>query len=574
MVSHLGQLLALKRLRNHISVSSGMILCYLLPLVIVGAVMLLAAPLKDSSRLQPTDAFFFAMAAVTGSSLATQKMSDLTTFQTLTLMFLMLLGGRVFVLALELAYTRKFRLYESKNMIFPVRHGHEAENNRGREIEATGTHILVQIQEENDSDVKNPLDPPSKVQSLNKHFQFESTDVRPLLRRRKMVSTSPARAYKSEGDVLTRIREQGWISDNSKGLGIQLAFQGTQQNNGPEETQNDQFQSQALKYFNYIVICYFTVVQLVGIISVIIYLKTNPDSQKPLRERGINSTLFSVFTTISSFANCGYVQVNEGLVPFQQSPGLLWLLVIQMGLGNTMFWPSVRLLTWGLSRLRMFTTGAHSRALQYILKNPQKFLPFGFKQTMWIVVVEWGLNIVQLGCLSALQWNTDVFQGLTWTQKFSTGVFQTFSSRTTGINVVNMVDLSPTIIFIYAFIMYIPSEAGLKQKWASSGKDDSNFLTRQIRRSLFQRSVALLAITVVICIIENHNVVHDPLNFSILNMIFETISAYGNVGLSVGYSCSLRMDNGACEDVPYSLSGKWSVAGKLLLLPLMLLGRF
>ncbi|XP_059071545.1 cation transporter HKT2;1-like [Cryptomeria japonica] len=489
-------------------------------------------------------------------------MSNFTTFQTLTLMFLMLLGGKVFVLALELAYTRKF-----KTVVFPVSHSHD-EQNKGRELEAAENHILLQIQEENDSAVKNPLDPPPTL-------------------KKSMVSRSPTsgRNCKSEGDVFARLREQRRMSINSKIPELQMVLQGTQQNNDHKKSHETddpalKLQSQALRYYNYIVICYLIVVQLVGIILVIIYLNTNPDSQKPLRERGIDSTLFSVFITVSFFANCGYVQLNEGLVPFQQSPGLLWLLVIQMALGNTMFWPSVRLLTWGLSRLRMFTTGTQARALQYILNNPQKLLPFGFKQTMWIVMAEWGLNIVQLGFLSALQWNTSVFQGLTWTQRFSTAVFQTFSTRTTGINAVNMADLSPAIIFIYALVMYIPSEVGLKETSASSSscvetKDEGNFLSIQIQKTLFQRSVALLAITVVICITENHNVVHDPINFSILNMIFETISAYGNVGLSVGYSCRLRRnEDGACEDVPYSLSGKWSVMGKLLLLPLMLLGRF
>lgn len=73
------------------------------------------------------------------------------------------------------------------------------------------------------------------------------------------------------------------------------------------------------------------------------------------------------------------------------------------------------------------------------------------------------------------------------------------------------------------FGRYVPPEPGLKQASASSAKDKCNFLTRQVQKTLFQKSVALLATTVVICIIENHNVVQDPLNFSILNMIFETI---------------------------------------------------
>jgi Trk-type K+ transport system membrane component len=55
-------------------------------------------------------------------------------------------------------------------------------------------------------------------------------------------------------------------------------------------------------------------------------------------------------------------------------------------------------------------------------------------------------------------------------------------------------------------------------------------------------------------------------------------SAYGNVGLSTGYSCSrlppaAAEATAACHDKPYSFSGWWSDQGKLLLVLLMLYGR-
>lgn len=60
-------------------------------------------------------------------------------------------------------------------------------------------------------------------------------------------------------------------------------------------------------------------------------------------------------------------------------------------------------------------------------------------------------------------------------------------------------------------------------------------------------------------------------------------SAYGSVGLSLGYSCAQYVRASAntpyaeaaaaCTDVPYSFSGKWSVASKLILAGGMLLGR-
>jgi Trk-type K+ transport system membrane component len=53
-------------------------------------------------------------------------------------------------------------------------------------------------------------------------------------------------------------------------------------------------------------------------------------------------------------------------------------------------------------------------------------------------------------------------------------------------------------------------------------------------------------------------------------------SAYGNVGMSMGYSCALTKEENighSCKDVQYSLSGKWSANSKLLLVAVMLVGR-
>jgi hypothetical protein len=53
-------------------------------------------------------------------------------------------------------------------------------------------------------------------------------------------------------------------------------------------------------------------------------------------------------------------------------------------------------------------------------------------------------------------------------------------------------------------------------------------------------------------------------------------SAYGNVGMSMGYSCAVTKEENvshSCKDVPYSLSGKWSANSKILLIAVMLVGR-
>jgi Trk-type K+ transport system membrane component len=60
-------------------------------------------------------------------------------------------------------------------------------------------------------------------------------------------------------------------------------------------------------------------------------------------------------------------------------------------------------------------------------------------------------------------------------------------------------------------------------------------------------------------------------------------SAYGNVGLSLGYSCQQwvrasantphAQAAAACRDAGYSFSGKWRAGSKLVLVGVMLAGR-
>jgi Trk-type K+ transport system membrane component len=70
-----------------------------------------------------------------------------------------------------------------------------------------------------------------------------------------------------------------------------------------------------------------------------------------------------------------------------------------------------------------------------------------------------------------------------------------------------------------------------------------------------------LAIT-IICIVEAGQFTRDPVTYSAFNIIFETVSAYGCVGISTGL-----------PDQLYSFSGGWHSLSKLILCAVMIRGR-
>lgn len=89
-----------------------------------------------------------------------------------------------------------------------------------------------------------------------------------------------------------------------------------------------------------------------------------------------------------------------------------------------------------------------------------------------------------------------------------------------------------------------------------------NFIHQQVHGQLANDIWWLVLAVLVIIIIESHHFNVDPINFSVFNIIFEVVSAYGSVGISVGVPTAM-----------YSFSGAWYTGSKLVLCLVMLRGR-
>jgi Trk-type K+ transport system membrane component len=88
------------------------------------------------------------------------------------------------------------------------------------------------------------------------------------------------------------------------------------------------------------------------------------------------------------------------------------------------------------------------------------------------------------------------------------------------------------------------------------------FVRTQIQRQLGHDLWFVIACMIIIVWIETDSYEKDPITYSIFSIIFEAVSAYGCVGLSIGL-----------PNQDYSFCGAWHASGKLVLCALMLRGR-
>ncbi|KAK1822944.1 hypothetical protein LTR12_002666 [Friedmanniomyces endolithicus] len=93
-------------------------------------------------------------------------------------------------------------------------------------------------------------------------------------------------------------------------------------------------------------------------------------------------------------------------------------------------------------------------------------------------------------------------------------------------------------------------------------ESNSHFVRHQLRAQLAHDAWSIVLALILIMILENPSFVANPSVFSVFNFLFEIVSAYGCVGISVGVPWAA-----------YSFCGTWGTTSKLILCAVMLRGR-
>ncbi|KAL7092462.1 hypothetical protein ACP275_12G166000 [Erythranthe tilingii] len=316
-----------------------------------------------------------------------------------------------------------------------------------------------------------------------------------------------------------------------------------------EEEEEGLLKFKSIQMLAVLVGCYLLFVHVAGAAIISVYLNLVPSARNVLKKKGLNQQIFTIFTAVSTFANCGFLPTNENMMAFRTNSGLQLILIPLILTGNTLYPLCLRFTILALEKI----TGKEE--FRYMLKNSRELgyrhlIPGNTMGCVYLGITALGYVLVQLILFCSLEWNSEaVVDGMSGYEKAVGSLFQVVSSR-----------------YLPAYTSFVPiiyAENEIKKK-------RSDFW----EQILFTQLGYITIFVILVCITEAESMKTDPLNFSVFAIVFEVVSAYGNVGFSIGYSCERRLNSdGECRDAWYGLAGKWSYGGKFVLMVVMLFGR-
>lgn len=245
----------------------------------------------------------------------------------------------------------------------------------------------------------------------------------------------------------------------------------------------------------------------------------------------VKAIYFSIFHSISAFCNAGFSLFTDSLEGFTDSYLInitISILIILGGIGFAVI--NSYLLFFRTKKKKFNLTSKLAMRVSLILI---------FSGTILFFIIEYT--------------NPETIGNLSLSEKLLASMFQSVTTRTAGFNTVSMSSLRPASIFMFLILMFIgasPGSTGGGLKTTTfgvlfyytagmiRGQKDINISNRRISWQILNRSIAILVISIIYVIIVIMSILLIEEN-SFVEIIFEVISAFGTVGLSMGLTSSL-----------------------------------
>lgn len=341
-------------------------------------------------------------------------------------------------------------------------------------------------------------------------------------------------------------------------------------------------QIRGLRVVLFVVIVYLTAWLVIGWLLLWIVL-SRLDPLPELEQRGASDAWVSAFTVLSAYANAGFTITSDSLLGWRAAASVYLPLSVLILAGNNaapiLLRGLLRFAQMNARRLRVDEAGA-----RYALDHPRQMTThlFDRRQTkilIWLlVVINGGQYVIYLAATMSKRPFPDRNTAL---HTVGAGVCQTISTRMAGFAIVTLSELNTGLLVVYLVMMYLSLAPFVSRMYVSEQTwDDENSANgwkkttdsardAQYRFNvlfLFRHLSWLVVVFSLIAFLEDHFLRsaygEQVTGMSLFAILFEIVSAYGNVGLSLGF-----------KSEPFSLSGAFTVPSKLLVISVMMLGK-
>ncbi|KAK4621802.1 Low-affinity potassium transport protein [Fulvia fulva] len=336
----------------------------------------------------------------------------------------------------------------------------------------------------------------------------------------------------------------------------------------------------SLKTLAMILVCYYVGFHTLGMLVFLPWMAAGHYADV-VTAADQNPLWWGIFTPASMFNDLGFTLTPDSMVSFQTSVLTLLFGSFLIIIGNTGFPCMLRFIIWFLAKFVASHGSPWWEELRFLLDHPRRCftLLFPSKATWWLFWVLVGLNVIDLIFFVILDLDEAAVTSLPVGLRILNGWFQAVSTRTAGFASVSLADLHAAIQVSYLIMMYISvfpiaisvrrtnvyeeKSLGIFGGEEDAGDGDQSYVSQHLRRQLSFDLWYIFLGLFIIAIVEGDRIANtNQPAFTTFSVLFEIVSAYGTVGLSLGY-----------PDYTPSFSGQFKTLSKLIIVAMMIRGR-
>ncbi|KAF7581438.1 potassium uptake protein, Trk family protein [Clavispora lusitaniae] len=338
----------------------------------------------------------------------------------------------------------------------------------------------------------------------------------------------------------------------------------------------------AIKLLIKILVVFYIGFHIVAFCLFVGFIKVAKGYAVKMRELGFSPVWWGFFTAQSSFNDLGLTLTPNSMMTYSRSIYILVICSFFVVIGNTGFPIILRFIIWIMFKFAR-PMSLLKESLGFLLDHPRRCFTLLFPSipTWWLLFILVVLNATDLILFIVLDFGSEYLSPIPKGLRVLDGLFQAFSTRTAGFSVVDLSQLHPSIQVSYMIMMYIsvlPLAISIRRTnvyeeqslgiYATARDEDAteetpkNFIGSHLRNQLSFDLWYIFLGLFIICIAEGGKLKRNDYRFTVFTILFEIISAYGTVGLSLGY-----------PNIDQSLSHEFTTISKLVIVAMMIRGR-